>query len=75
MKLNNLIVSAVSEGDCDAEDLAAELIGGISLRDITDEQIAVIADIRNRYAHFLTNMPTSSQRRTCVESSETDRSC
>lgn len=49
MKLHEILIAAVIEGDPEAEAVAAELIGSIKVSDLTAEQIASLLDIKSRW--------------------------
>lgn len=49
MKLNEILIAAVIEGDPEAEALAIDLIGQIKVVELTDEQVASLVDIKKRW--------------------------
>ena len=49
MRLNEMLIAAVIEGDPEAEVLATELIAGIKIVDLTEEQAASLASINRRW--------------------------
>lgn len=51
MRLNEILIAAVIEGDAKAEALATELIGQIKVVDLTDDQAAALASIKKQWDH------------------------
>lgn len=49
MKLNEILVAAVIEGDVEAEELVTELLGSIKVADLSAEQVASLLEIKRRW--------------------------
>lgn len=49
MKLNELLVGILLEGDAEAEALATELLGKVKLEDMTDAQVSTLVRIKDRW--------------------------
>jgi len=49
MRLNEILIAAVVEGDFEAENLATELIGNMKVVDLTESQVTRLVSIKKRW--------------------------
>jgi len=49
MRLNEILIAAVVEGDFEAENLATELIGNMKVVDLTESQVTRLVNIKKRW--------------------------